>query len=92
MADWIFGCDICQEVCPWNRRAPGSAEPTFQPRDGRATLPLAELLALDDAGFRSWFKGSPLTRAKRSGCAATSRRPTRPRCSIMRAAGARCGM
>ena len=67
MADWIFGCDICQEVCPWNRRAPGSAEPTFQPRDGRATLPLAELLALDDAGFRSRFKGSPLTRAKRSG-------------------------
>ena len=67
MADWIFGCDICQEVCPWNRRAPGSAEPSLQPRDGRATLPLAELLALDDAGFRSRFKGSPLTRAKRSG-------------------------
>ena len=65
--DWIFGCDICQEVCPWNRHAPGSAEPFFQPRDGQATLPLAELLALDDEAFRRRFRGTPLVRAKRSG-------------------------
>jgi epoxyqueuosine reductase len=67
LGDWIFGCDVCQEVCPWNRHAPGSAEPWFQPRDGEATLPLAELLALDDAAFRRRFKGTPLVRAKRSG-------------------------
>jgi len=67
MQDWIFGCDICQEVCPWNRHAPGSSEPTFQPRQGTTTLSLAELLQLDDAAFRRRFKGSPLLRAKRRG-------------------------
>jgi epoxyqueuosine reductase len=67
MQDWIFGCDICQEVCPWNRHAPGSSEPTFQPRQGETTLALAELLQLDDATFRMRFKGSSLLRAKRRG-------------------------
>lgn len=69
MGDWIFGCDICQEVCPWNRRAPGSAEPAFQPRQAGAGLPLADLLELDDEGFRRRFKGSPILRAKRHGLA-----------------------
>ncbi len=69
MGDWIFGCDICQEVCPWNRHAPGSTEPAFQPRGGEASLDLAELLRLDEAGFRRRFKGSPLLRAKRHGLA-----------------------
>jgi epoxyqueuosine reductase len=67
LGDWIFGCDICQEVCPWNRHAPGSAEPFFQPRDGQSSLPLAALLALDDDAFRHRFRGTPLVRAKRSG-------------------------
>ena len=67
LGDWVFGCDICQEVCPWNRHAPGSAEPTFQPRDGRSSLPLADLLTLDDQGFRERFRGSPILRAKRRG-------------------------
>jgi epoxyqueuosine reductase len=67
MADWIFGCDICQEVCPWNRHAPGSPEPAFQPRGGEADLPLADLLRMDDAAFRQRFKGSPILRAKRRG-------------------------
>jgi epoxyqueuosine reductase len=66
LGDWVFGCDVCQEVCPWNRHAPGSAEPTFQPR-GSASLALAELLALDEAGFRARFRGTPLWRAKRRG-------------------------
>jgi epoxyqueuosine reductase len=66
---WVFGCDICQEVCPWNRHAPGSTEPTFQPRDADPTLDLADLLSLDDAGFRKRFKDSPLLRAKRHGLA-----------------------
>jgi epoxyqueuosine reductase len=65
--DWIFGCDVCQEVCPWNRHAPGSAEPAFQPRGGQASLPLADLLALDERAFRDRFRGSPILRAKRRG-------------------------
>jgi len=67
MGEWVFGCDVCQEVCPWNRHAPGSSEPAMQPRDGAATLPLAELLALDEAGFRRRFRGSAVRRAKRTG-------------------------
>jgi epoxyqueuosine reductase len=67
VGDWIFGCDICQEVCPWNRHAPGTDEPSLQPRDGQVSLDLAELLALDDEGFRKRFRGSPLLRAKRRG-------------------------
>ncbi|MEI6241481.1 MAG: tRNA epoxyqueuosine(34) reductase QueG [Planctomycetia bacterium] len=66
LGDWLFGCDVCQEVCPWNRHAPGSAEPTFQPRHG-PTLPLADVLALDEASFRARFRGTPLWRAKRRG-------------------------
>lgn len=66
LGDWLFGCDVCQEVCPWNRHAPGSAEPAFQPR-GNAAIPLAELLVLDEAAFRDRFRGTPLWRAKRRG-------------------------
>ncbi len=64
---WVFGCDICQDVCPWNRHAPGSADPAFQPRDGMATLSLVELLSLDEGAFRDRFQGSPILRAKRRG-------------------------
>lgn len=67
MGDWVFGCDVCQEACPWNRHAPGSAEPTFQPRDGATTLDPAALLRLDEAGFRERFRGSAIRRAKRRG-------------------------
>lgn len=67
LGDWVFGCDVCQEVCPWNRHAPGTTDPAFQPRTGAATLSLAELLRLDEAGFRHRFRGSPLLRAKRRG-------------------------
>ncbi len=69
MGTWVFGCDICQEVCPWNRHAPVSDEPAFAPRGGATTLSLAEMLLLDDAGFRERFQGSPILRAKRSGLA-----------------------
>jgi len=74
MGDWIFGCDVCQEVCPWNRHAPLSTEGSFlpRPRDGEGwgegtTVPLAELLRLDQREFRERFRGSPLVRATRRG-------------------------
>jgi epoxyqueuosine reductase len=66
IGDWLFGCDVCQEVCPWNDRAPESNEASFQPRSG-TTLDLVELLELDEAQFRARFRNTPLWRAKRRG-------------------------
>lgn len=64
----LFGCDICQEVCPWNRGRGRSAWPEFAALDGRGPdLDLAELLGLDDQTFRQRFRGSPIKRAKRRG-------------------------
>jgi epoxyqueuosine reductase len=66
IGDWVFGCDVCQEVCPWNRRET-EGEPALAARADLMTLDLAELLALDEAGFRQRFAGTALLRAKRSG-------------------------
>ena len=66
MMDWIFGCDICQEVCPVNRKAPPAKEPAFQ-RGDLATLDLLEILSLTEAGFRARFAGTPIMRAKLAG-------------------------
>lgn len=63
---WAFGCDVCQDVCPWNRRAPATAEDAFR---SRRHPPLGELLALDEAAYLEGFRGSPLKRARREGLA-----------------------
>jgi epoxyqueuosine reductase len=68
MGNRIFGCDICQEVCPWNQRfARPTAEPAFQPGPDAIAPALLNLMALDDQGFRERFRGSPIKRAKRRG-------------------------
>src|SRR5919108_906612 len=67
MGTHIFGCDICQAVCPWNRQAPVSSEAAFLPRAGYAALELIPLLRLSEDEFRLQFRGSPITRAKRRG-------------------------
>jgi epoxyqueuosine reductase len=65
--DWLFGCDICQDVCPWNRKAPETSEPAFAPRDAMNPLALADLFHLDDAAFRRRFRDTPLWRTRRRG-------------------------
>ncbi|MDX9975116.1 MAG: tRNA epoxyqueuosine(34) reductase QueG [FCB group bacterium] len=65
--DWAFGCDICQDVCPWNRRPLTTSEADFLPRAGRTALDPDEAGAWDDVRFLQRFAGSPLMRAKRLG-------------------------
>ena len=63
--DRIFGCDACQEVCPWNRRTPATGESAFAPLPGMNPVDLSDLIALDPAAFRDRFRHTSLWRAKR---------------------------
>jgi epoxyqueuosine reductase len=67
MGRQVFGCDICQDVCPWNRKAPSSKKPEFEPREGLVNPALAWLAEISEEEFRETFRGSPVKRAKRSG-------------------------
>ena len=66
---WVFGCDVCQEVCPFNRFAPREAWPELSSSQGVGPrLDLVETLAIrEDAAFRARFRGTPLKHAKRRG-------------------------
>jgi len=67
VGEWIFGCDVCQEVCPWNRFATPVTEPRFRLDEGRFRGELTDFLRLDDDAFRARFEGSPVRRAGRDG-------------------------
>jgi epoxyqueuosine reductase len=67
VGDWLFGCDICQEVCPWNRKAPAGTEPAFEARPGLEAVDPVELLGLSEQEFRQRFRGTALLRSKRRG-------------------------
>jgi epoxyqueuosine reductase len=67
MGRHVFGCDICQDVCPWNRKAPVTAAPEFQPRDRLVNPALEWLAEMQPEEFRTAFRGSPIRRAKLSG-------------------------
>jgi epoxyqueuosine reductase len=65
---WVFGCDLCQAICPWNLRfAASEGDPALAPRPQASHPDLSEELKLDAQGFNRKFKGSPVRRAKRRG-------------------------
>ena len=68
LGEWVFGCDVCQEVCPYNASQQNRPRgwPEFEPRQG-TRLDLLDVLQLDDASFSEKFRGSPIKRAKRRG-------------------------
>jgi epoxyqueuosine reductase len=67
MGNLVFGCDICQDVCPWNRFAQVAPEREFYAREGNLTPSLIELMALSREEFNRRFKDSPVKRAKYAG-------------------------
>jgi epoxyqueuosine reductase len=68
LGEWVFGCDVCQQVCPWNIRfASPQVDPAFAPRAGMPWLDLGQVLSLTSHDFNRLFKDSPLKRAKRRG-------------------------
>jgi epoxyqueuosine reductase len=65
MGRHVFGCDICQDVCPWNRRAPVTNEPAFEAK--HLAPPLAKLARLSEEEFRAMFRRTPVSRARYAG-------------------------
>ncbi|MBO6544252.1 MAG: tRNA epoxyqueuosine(34) reductase QueG [Alphaproteobacteria bacterium] len=65
MGNRIYGCDDCLAACPWNKFAQEASEMALQARDDLKSPPLSDLLAFDDAAFRSFFQGSPIKRIGR---------------------------
>ena len=79
LESWFYGCDICQDVCPWNRFEQITDEPRFQPRVGNVNIDLADVLGLTTETYAEGFRGSAMKRAKLSGLQRNAR--TLLRCS-----------
>jgi epoxyqueuosine reductase len=62
MEDWAFGCDVCQDVCPWNRFSQNHAEPDFYDKTGKLALNSIDLLKMSEQKFDDIFLGSPIRR------------------------------
>ncbi len=67
MKDWMFGCDICQQVCPWNRFAEPHQEPTFEPKEALLNKSRREWIELTEEVFQDLFRKSAVKRTKYSG-------------------------
>jgi epoxyqueuosine reductase len=65
--EWLFGCDTCQDVCPWNRFQQPTSEERFQPRNGETTLPLDAVQSMSQEEFSARFRKSPIKRTKMAG-------------------------
>ena len=64
---WLYGCDVCQDVCPWNRFEEVTAESRFAPRSGNVNAELSEILELTPETYAARFRGSAMKRAKLPG-------------------------
>jgi epoxyqueuosine reductase len=64
---WPYGCDICQDVCPWNQMTPNSSKSRFEPRAGSVNTSLAGILEITPETYPKRFRGSAMKRAKLSG-------------------------
>jgi epoxyqueuosine reductase len=69
MGRWVFGCDICQDVCPWNRPGTRTGGAEFAGSEPAEFPSLVELLQLEDAEFRARYRHTPLWRTRRRGLA-----------------------
>jgi epoxyqueuosine reductase len=67
IGDWLFGCDVCQDVCPWNSKSPVTDFPEFQPTEHHNPTNVVEWFELDESQWRDRFRNTPLWRAKRRG-------------------------
>jgi len=67
MDNWMFGCDVCQDVCPWNRFSTAHQEENFKPKEDLLGLSKSELIDMTDEVFRRVFKNSPVKRTKYNG-------------------------
>ena len=67
IGDWLFGCDVCQDICPWNRKAPVTTDPTFQPRVDLRPADAQRLLKMSAEEFDREFAETPMARPGRAG-------------------------
>ena len=78
LQNWVFGCDICQDVCPWSRFSKPTEEDRFTPRPGIITPRLDELSELTQEEFSSRFRRSAIKRTKVTGLRRNARAARRP--------------
>jgi epoxyqueuosine reductase len=64
MGDWLYGCDVCQDVCPHNRQPPAADDPALRPRFPTGTLDVDEVLGWSDEQYRDRLRGSAMKRVK----------------------------
>lgn len=67
LSGWLYGCDICQDVCPWNRFEQVTGETRFAPREGNVNAPLTDILELTPEAYAARFRGSAMKRTKLTG-------------------------